>query len=86
MPLTDVQTKREPRKLGQWAKQNNHIDWDKWDRDFKAADKEIEHLFNEGDVPSALGEMAPKRKGSKVKGFAEKAGRYGSHRKGRRRK
>ena len=37
--------KREPRKLGQWAEQNKHIDWDKWDRDFKAADKEIEADF-----------------------------------------
>ncbi len=37
--------KKEPRKLGQWAEQNKHIDWDKWDRDFKAADKEIEADF-----------------------------------------
>ena len=35
----------EPRKLGQWAEQNKHIDWDKWDRDFKAADKQIEADF-----------------------------------------
>jgi prevent-host-death family protein len=37
--------KRAPRKLGQWAEQNKHIDWDKWDRDFKALDKEIEADF-----------------------------------------
>ena len=37
--------KREPRKLGQWAEQNKHIDWDKWDRNFKVADKEIEADF-----------------------------------------
>ena len=37
--------KLEPRKLGQWDEQNKHIDWDKWDRDFKALDKEIEADF-----------------------------------------
>jgi hypothetical protein len=37
--------KRELRKLGQWAEPNKHIDWDKWDRDFKAADREIEADF-----------------------------------------
>ena len=83
LPLGATQAKREPRKLGQWAEQNKHIDWDKWDRDFKAADKEIEHLFNEGDVPSALDDMAPKPKRSKVKGLAEKARIYKPHRKGR---
>jgi prevent-host-death family protein len=82
-PLDDAQVRKEPRKLGQWAEQNKHIDWDKWDRDFKAADKEIERLFNEGDVPSALDEMAPKRKKSKVKGFAEKSSPYKARRKGR---
>jgi prevent-host-death family protein len=40
-----ARAKREPRKLGQWAEQNKHIDWDKWDRDFKALDKEIEADF-----------------------------------------
>lgn len=75
--------KKEPRKLGQWAEQNKHIDWDKWDRDFKAADKEIERLFNEGDVPSALDEMGGKRKEAKAKGLAEKPRPYRSRRKGR---
>jgi prevent-host-death family protein len=37
--------KREPRKLGQWAAQNKHIDWDEWWREWKAADKEIEADF-----------------------------------------
>ncbi len=82
-PLDDAQVRKEPRKLGQWAEQNKHIDWDKWDRDFKAADKEIERLFNEGDVPSALDEMSPKRKKSKVEGFAEKGRPYRVRRKGR---
>jgi prevent-host-death family protein len=44
LPLSAPE-KREPRKLGQWAEQNKHIDWDKWDRDFKALDKEIEADF-----------------------------------------
>lgn len=82
-PFDDGQARREPRKLGQWAEQNKHIDWDKWDRDFKAADKEIERLFNEGDVPSALDEMAPKRKKAKAKGFADKARAYQPRRKAR---
>lgn len=79
-------SKLEPRKLGQWAEQNKHIDWDKWDRAFKAADKEIERLFNEGDVPSALDDMAPRPKRPKrpkVKGFAEKGKAYKPPRKSR---
>jgi prevent-host-death family protein len=84
-PLADALSKQEPRKLGQWAEQNKHIDWEKWDRDFKAADKEIEVLFNDGDVASALDDMTPKPKRSKVKSVAEKAGSYKAHRKGGRR-
>ncbi|MFM9862089.1 MAG: type II toxin-antitoxin system Phd/YefM family antitoxin [Micropepsaceae bacterium] len=82
-PLDDAQARTGPRRLGQWAEQNKHIDWDKWDRDFKAADKEIERLFNEGDVPSALDEMAPQRKKTKAGGFAEKGSAYKARRKGR---
>lgn len=82
-PLGDAQAKREPRKLGLWAEQNKHIDWDKWDRDFKAADKEIERLFNEGDVPSVLDEMAPRK--TKAKAFAEGGKRYRARRTGRKR-
>lgn len=85
-PLEDAQAKKEPRKLGLWNEQNKHIDWDKWDRDFKAADKEIERLFNESDVPSALDEMAPKRKEAKAKGFADKPRPYKSRPKGRTRR
>ena len=44
-PLDDASANKQPRKLGQWAEQNKHIDWDKWDRDFKALDKEIEADF-----------------------------------------
>ena len=83
LPLDAAQARKEPRKLGQWAEQNKHINWDKWDRDFKAADKEIEHLFNEGDGHSALDDMAPKPKKSKVGGLAEKARVYRPHRKKR---
>jgi prevent-host-death family protein len=43
--IEDTAAKKEPRKLGQWAEQNKHIDWDKWDRDFKALDKVIEADF-----------------------------------------
>lgn len=84
--LGEAQGRRQPRKLGQWAEQNKHIDWDKWDRDFKAADKEIERLFNESDVPSALDEMGPKRKKRKGQGFAEKSAPYRSPRRARARK
>lgn len=77
---------REPRKLGQWAEQNKHVDWDRWDREFKAADKEVERLFNEGDVPSALDDMASKQKKSRVKGLADAPVAYEPRRKGRRRK
>ena len=41
----DAQAKKEPRKLGQWAEQTKHIDRDKWWREWKAADKEIEADF-----------------------------------------
>lgn len=75
-----------PRKLGLWDEQSKHIDWDKWDRDFKAADKEIERLFNEGDVPSALDEMAPKRGRAKAAGLAEGKAAYSAHRRGRKRR
>jgi prevent-host-death family protein len=73
----------EPRRLGLYNEANKHIDWDKWDRAFDAADKEVERLFNEGDGPSALDEMAPKPKRSKVKGLAEKGKAYRPSRKGR---
>jgi prevent-host-death family protein len=84
LPLDDARAKKVPRRLGQWADQNKHINWDKWDRDFKAADIEIEQLFNSGDGPSALDDMAPKGK-SKDRGLAEKARAYRSQRKGRKR-
>ena len=81
--INDAQAKREPRRLGLWNEQNKHIDWDKWDRKFKAADQEVERLFNEGDLPSALDEMGPKGKRVKAKGFAEKSKRYRARRTGR---
>lgn len=44
-PLAEAPSKKAPRKLGQWDEANKHIDWDKWERDWKAADKEIEADF-----------------------------------------
>lgn len=70
--LRDANAKQEPRKLGQWDEANKNFDWDKWERKSKALDKEIEQLFNEGDVPSALDDLAPSRKRKPAKGFAEK--------------
>lgn len=82
-PIDQPVQKTMPRKLGLWDEQNKHIDWDKWDRDFKAADKEIDRMFFESDVPSALDDMAPKPKKRKVEGFAEKRSKYRSQRKRR---
>lgn len=76
-------TKKEPRKLGQWDQANKNFDWAKWERASKAADKEIERLFNEGDGPSALDELAPKSKRRKVPGFAERKSPYVAKRKRR---
>jgi prevent-host-death family protein len=73
IPLADAQAKREPRKLGLWNEQNKNFDWDKWERASKALDKEIDHLFNEGDVPGALDEEAPSKRRLTSKGFAEQA-------------
>ena len=73
-----------PRRLGLWDEQSKHIDWEKWDRDFKAADKEIERLFNESDVPSALDEVPPKGRRTKTTGLAEGKAAY-AHRRGRKR-
>lgn len=70
--LGDAKAKQEPRKLGQWDEANKNFDWDKWERQSKALDKEIEHLFNEGDVPSALDDLAPARRRKPAKGLAEK--------------
>ena len=79
------ETKQEPRKLGQWNEANKHYDWAKWERTSKALDKEIEHLFNEGDVPSTLNKMAPTPVRKKARGFAEKTDTFRSG-KGRKRR
>ena len=81
-----AQAKREPRKLGQWNEANKNFDWDKWERASKSLDKEIEHLFNEGDVPSALDEPAASRNRKAAKGFAETESSFKGHGKVRRRK
>ncbi len=44
LPLS-APAKREPRKLGQWAETGQQVDFDKWWRDWKALDKEIEADF-----------------------------------------
>lgn len=44
-PIDQPPPKREPRKLGQWDDQYKDVDWDRWWRDWKAADKEIEADF-----------------------------------------
>ena len=55
---------KEPRKLGQWATpQSKDIDWDKWWRDWKAMDKEIE-----ADFEASIAKPFPK---GVRRGFAE---------------
>jgi prevent-host-death family protein len=71
-----------PRRLGLWDEANKNYDWDKWEKTSRALDKEIEHLFNEGDVPSALDEFAPPSERKKMKGFGEKAKRFKTRREG----
>ena len=75
-PFEDAQAKKEPRKLGLWDEANKNYDWNKWERQSKALDKEIERLFNEGDGPSSLDDEAPSRKRKAAKGFAEKKAAY----------
>lgn len=84
LPL-NAHAKAEPRKLGLWNEANKNFDWDKWERASKALDKEIEHLFNEGDAPSALTEPPSPSKRKPAKGFAEKAGPFKGRGKGRKR-
>lgn len=68
--------KPPPRKLGLWDEANKNFDWERWERESKALDKDIERLFNEGDGPSALDDEAPSRKRKPAKGFAEKKVAY----------
>jgi prevent-host-death family protein len=75
LPIEDAHVKRAPRKLGLWDEANKNYDWDKWERQSKALDKEIERLINEGDGPSALDDEAP-RKRKTAKGLAEKKAAY----------
>jgi prevent-host-death family protein len=82
----DSRAKQEPRKLGLWNEANKNFDWDKWERTSKSLDKEIEHLFNEGDIPSALDETTTTRRPKAVKGLAEKRASYKGHAKGRKRR
>jgi len=56
--------KKEPRKLGQFDEQSKNVDWDKWWRDWKAADKEIEADFEASiakPFPSA-GAKSPRKR------------------------
>lgn len=56
MPLGDTSRSKAPRKLGQWATPaSKRIDWDKWWRDWKAMDKEIEADFEASIVKPFLG-------------------------------
>jgi prevent-host-death family protein len=75
--------KMAPRKLGLWNEANKNFDWDKWERTSKALDKEIEHLFNEGDGPSALDEAPRPKRRTTAKGFAERAPTFKASRKRR---
>jgi prevent-host-death family protein len=54
----DAATKKEPRKLGQWDEANKNFDWDKWDRDWKTMDKEIE-----ADFEAAIAKPFPRESG-----------------------
>jgi len=60
-PIAEVvATKMEPRKLGQWASEFKDVNLDKWWRDWKAADKEIEADF-EGSIAKPF-PRPPRRK------------------------
>jgi len=63
-PISEVPSRKEPRKLGQLAKQAKGVDWDKWWRDWKAADKEIERAF-EAAIAKPFPVARPKRKGTR---------------------
>lgn len=76
LPIDAGGAKRAPRKLGLWDEENKNYDWDKWERQSKVLDKEIERLFNEGDGPSSLDGEAPSRKRKAARGFAEKKAAY----------
>jgi prevent-host-death family protein len=54
-PIAEIQEKKMPRKLGQFAEDAKDVDWDKWWRDWKAADKEIE-----ADFEAAIAKPFPK--------------------------
>ena len=45
IPVGEAALKKEPRKLGQFDEANKDFDWDKWERAWKAADKEVEADF-----------------------------------------
>jgi prevent-host-death family protein len=61
LPFDDARAKKVPRRLGQWADHNKHIDWDKWWRDWKAADKKIEADF-EASISQPFPKSGSKRK------------------------
>ena len=54
LPLS-APAKREPRRLGQWAEPGQEVDFDKWWRDWKASDKEIEADFETSIAKSLPG-------------------------------
>ena len=59
-PVREVAIRNGPRQLGQLAKDGKGIDWDKWWRDWKVADKEIARDF---DAAVARPFPAPRAKG-----------------------
>jgi prevent-host-death family protein len=85
LPVNDARAKKEPRKLGQWDEQKKHIDWDKWDRDFKALDKEIEADFEASinkpfpgmSEPAAPPPMLVRGKSPKKAGTRPRGGKRG---------
>ena len=61
-PVVETPRSKEPRKLGQWAQPGDEVDFDKWWRDWKESDKEVEALFEESLAKPFPEPSKPRRK------------------------
>ena len=55
--------RKQPRQLGQLASQAKGVDWTRWWRDWKAADKEIEREFEKSADEPLVATRRAKRRG-----------------------
>src|SRR2546425_7195001 len=54
--------RKEPRKIGQLAEQAKNVDWSRWWRDWKAADRQIEADFETAGAKPFPGDRPKPRK------------------------